>query len=146
VIYDANAGKITGGRWFNSPAGAYAADPRFAGKANFGFNAQYKGDASVPTGEFQFSVGTFSFHSTAYDWVVVVGDTAQLQGTGTANGRTYAFQLTILDGTHAGRPDRIRIKMWDPLSGLVAYNSQPGANEVDNPLTTLGGGQAMIHG
>jgi hypothetical protein len=43
IIYDPDS-KITGGGWFNSPAGALASDPKFTGKANFSFNAQYNHD------------------------------------------------------------------------------------------------------
>src|SRR5207249_6428505 len=57
VIYDAGAGFVTGGGWINSPQGAYAADQKLVGKANFGFVSKYKNGQSVPTGEteFQFS-------------------------------------------------------------------------------------------
>ncbi|MBI2784295.1 MAG: tandem-95 repeat protein, partial [Gammaproteobacteria bacterium] len=37
VVYDPNAGFVTGGGWINSPVGAYKANPSLTGKANFGF-------------------------------------------------------------------------------------------------------------
>ena len=40
------------------------------GKATFGFVAQYKKGATVPTGntQFRFHAGDLHFHSTSYDW------------------------------------------------------------------------------
>jgi hypothetical protein len=40
VVYDPNAGFVTGGGWIDSPGGAYIADPTLAGKASFGFVAK----------------------------------------------------------------------------------------------------------
>jgi PKD repeat protein len=37
VVYDPNAGFVTGGGWIMSPAGAYTAVPGLTGKATFGF-------------------------------------------------------------------------------------------------------------
>ncbi len=37
VVYDADAGFVTGGGWFNSPKGAYTPDTSLTGKATFGF-------------------------------------------------------------------------------------------------------------
>ena len=63
VVYDPNAGFVTGGGWIDSPAGAYAADPALAGKATFGFVAKYQKGANVPNGntEFQFQAGNLNF-------------------------------------------------------------------------------------
>jgi hypothetical protein len=62
VVYNPSAG-FTGGGWFNSPGGAYAANPSLAGKVNFGFNAKYHSGATVPTGdtEFQFPAANALF-------------------------------------------------------------------------------------
>src|SRR6185369_4609371 len=67
VIYDPNAGFVTGGGWINQPTtGAFPALP---GKANFGFVSKYKKGSNVPDGEteFQFQSGNIDFHSSAYD-------------------------------------------------------------------------------
>jgi streptogramin lyase len=42
VVYDPNGGFVTGGGWFESEPGAYAADPALAGRAVFGFVSMYK--------------------------------------------------------------------------------------------------------
>jgi hypothetical protein len=117
VIYDASAGFVTGGGWINSPAGSYVANPSLVGKANFGFNSQYKKGQSTPDGqtEFQFQTGNLDFHSTSYDWLVVAGAKAQFKGLGTVNGSgNYGFILTAIDGSlNGGGTDKFRIKIWD---------------------------------
>ena len=89
VVYDPSAGFVTGGGWFNSPAGAYTDDPSLTGKANFGFVAKYKKGANVPDGntQFQFSAGDLNFHSSSYEWLVVAGNQAMFKGEGTINGQ-----------------------------------------------------------
>ena len=64
VVYGPNGGFVTGGGWINV-VGSYTADPTLSGRANFGFNSQYKKGATVPTGatEFRFQVGNFDYHS-----------------------------------------------------------------------------------
>jgi hypothetical protein len=42
VIYDPSGGFVTGGRWINSPLGAYTPSPNLIGEASFGFNSKYK--------------------------------------------------------------------------------------------------------
>src|SRR6187431_2061149 len=75
VVYDPAGGFVTGGGWIDSPAGAYAADPALAGKANFGFVSKYQKGATVPTGntEFQFQEGNLNFKSTNFQWLVIQG-------------------------------------------------------------------------
>src|SRR5207302_6753291 len=67
VVYDPNGGFVTGGGFINVNPGSYTADPTLSGRANFGFNSQYKKNANIPTGEteFNFQVGNFNFHSDA---------------------------------------------------------------------------------
>jgi N-acetylneuraminic acid mutarotase len=148
VVYDPNAGFVTGGGWINSPAGAFAADPVLTGKANFGFVSKYQPGATVPTGrtEFQFKAGNLNFHSSTYEWLVVAGARAQFKGTGTINGAgSYEFLLTAIDGQRVGGggTDRFRIKIWG--AGGVVYDNQPGAPDNGDVTTALGGGSIVIH-
>jgi hypothetical protein len=152
VVYDPNAGFVTGGGWIHSPAGAYQPDPTLTGRANFGFNARYQKGAHVPSGqtEFQFRAGGFTFHSTQYDWLVVAGAKAQYKGSGTVNGAgDYAFLLTAKDGQMRGGDgtDRFRIKVWDKATDVVVYdNVRGGADDID--LTSpeaIAGGSIVIH-
>lgn len=150
VVYDPTGGFVTGGGWYDSPAGASMADPTATGKANFGFVAKYKKGATVPTGntQFQFKAGDIDFHSVAYDWLVVSGSRARYKGTGTINGAgDYGFQLTATDGqvSGGGGTDRIRMKIWDRATGALVYDNQAGAADDAAASTTLGGGQITIH-
>jgi hypothetical protein len=150
VIYDPNGAYVTGGGWFNSPAGAYTSDLSLADKANFGFVSKYQKGATIPTGEteFQFQVANFNFHSTSYEWLVVSAARAQYKGSGTVNGSgNYGFLLTAVDGqvTGGGGVDKFRIKIWNIANGGVVYDNQIGAPDSTDPNTALGGGSIVIH-
>jgi hypothetical protein len=152
VVYDASAGFITGGGWITVDPGSYPANPSLTGRANFGFNSQYKKGSTVPTGEteFQFQVGNLNFHSTAYSWLVVSGYKAQYKGTGTVNGVSgYDFTLTAYDGAIAGAGqsgyDRFRIKITK--NGVTVFDNRNGASmdmDAANPQN-IGGGSIVIH-
>lgn len=149
VIFDPNAGWVTGGGWINSPAGAYVPDPSLTGKANFGFVSKYLPGANVPTGntEFHFKTAGFKFKSTSYEWMVVAGARAQYKGEGTINGAgSYRFMLTAIDGDQpgGGGTDKFRIRIWSDGGGLV-YDNQLNAPDSDDPTTVLGGGSIQIH-
>jgi hypothetical protein len=152
VVYDASAGFITGGGWLNVDPGSYVANPALYGRANFGFNSQYKKGSTVPTGEteFQFQVGNFNFHSESYNWLVVSGYKAQYKGTGTVNGVSgYEFTLTAYDGQIAGAGqtgyDRFRIKITK--NNVTVFDNRNGASmDMDsaNPQN-ISGGSIVIH-
>jgi hypothetical protein len=152
VVYDPNGGFITGGGWINVGAGSYAADPTLTGRANFGFNSQYKKNANVPTGEteFNFQVGNFNFHSEAYSWLVVSGYKAQYKGTGSVNGVSgYDFTLTAYDGdiTGGGGTDRFRIRITKTNNGNVVFdnkNGTPTDMDMADPQN-IAGGSIVIH-
>jgi streptogramin lyase len=148
VVYDASAGFVTGGGWFTSPAGAYAANPALTGPANFGLNAKYKSGDTVPTGntEFQFPAASLNFHATSYDWLVITGSQAQYQGSATINGAgNYGFLVTAQDNG-GSTPDKIRIEIWDKSRGnAVVYDTQPLAPTSAAPTTALGGGRIQVH-
>ncbi len=159
VVYNPNAGFVTGGGWINSPAGACtgflsSCTPDLAGKANFGFVSRYQKGASLPTGDtqFQFQAGSLNFHSSTYQWLVVAGGMAQYKGSqGTINGSgNYGFLLTACDaevtGTCAGAgSDTFRIKIWDDATGSVVYDNMLGQTDTATPTTAIGGGAIVIH-
>ena len=151
VVYDPNAGFVTGGGWINSLAGSYVADPTLTGKANFGFVSKYQKGASTPTGEteFQFQMANFDFHSEVYTVLVISTFKAQYKGSGTVNGVTgYDFILTAYDGDITGGAgvDRFRIKITKHSIGAVVYDNSSGSDDIDtaNP-ENLGGGSIVIH-
>ena len=150
VIYNPNAGFVTGGGWISSPAGAYVANPALAGKATFGFEAKYQQGANVPTGntQFHFDVGNLDFHSTSYDWLVISGAKAQYKGSGQINNAgSDGFLLTAIDGglPGGGGQDRFRIKIWDKNTGTILYDNQLGADDTADPTTVIGAGKIIIH-
>jgi hypothetical protein len=155
VVYDPNAGFVTGAGWINSPPGAYMANPALTGRAHFGFVSAYtKGNSTTPSGrtDFHFSVANFDFSSTTYDWLVVSGAKARFRGTGQVNGAgSYGFSLTAWDGQApgGGGVDEFRIKIWDQSQGdAVVYDNQVGCpSQGDNadPCTGIGGGSIVIH-
>ena len=111
-----------------------------SGRANFGFNSQYKKNANIPTGEteFNFQVGNFNFHSEAYTWLVVSGYKAQYKGTGSVNGVSgYDFTLTAYDGdiTGGGGTDKFRIRITRTNNGNVVFD-----NRITNPHDRHGHG------
>ncbi|MBG0786065.1 MAG: carboxypeptidase regulatory-like domain-containing protein [Anaerolineaceae bacterium] len=150
VIYDPEAGFVTGGGWIISPEGAYTADQSLSGKATFGFVSKYKKGLNVPTGntEFQFKVAGFTFSSTSYDWLIIAGARTQYKGIGTINGMgTYGFMLTAIDGqiNGGGGIDKFRIKIWDLNSDQIIYDNQIGENDDAVPSTLISGGSIVIH-
>lgn len=145
VIYDPNAGFVTGGGWIYSAEGCYFIDPSLTGRANFGFVSKYKKGAEVPTGqtEFQFHTASLDFHSDNYQWLVVTGgNSARFKGEGTingendANGNLYKFLIWAQDNT----TDTFRIKIWsEDEAGIetVVYD-----NGFDQEID---GGQIIVH-
>ena len=154
VVYDASAGFVTGGGWIDVQPTSYTADPTLSGRANFGFNSQYKKGATVPTGnvEFQFQIGNLNFHSENFSWLVVSGFKAQFRGNGTINGAgNYDFSLTAYDGNIGGTgqtgSDRFRIVITNYATGAVVFDNRIGASmDMDsaNPQN-IAGGSIVIH-
>jgi hypothetical protein len=145
VAYDPSAGFVTGGGWFDSPAGAYFPDPNLSGRANFGFVSKYTKGQQVPTGttQFQLAVAGFSFYSETYEWLVVNqgGMNAQFKGSGTVNGgldpngNPYKFMIRATDGS----PDTLRIRIWWEAGGVETDVYDNGAEQA------IGGGNIVIH-
>lgn len=141
VVYDPTAGFVTGGGWFNSPAGAYKNDPSLAGQATFGFVSRYKKGATIPTGNtaLEFAAGELHFQSTSYDWLVVKGSNqASFKGSGTINGLgDYKFMLWAGDG----ETDTFRIRIWEE-DEVTAEEINIYDNGSDQPID---GGSIVIH-
>jgi len=140
VVYDPDAGFVTGGGWIDSPEGAYVDDPSLTGKASFGFVAKYKKGANVPDGqtEFVFKAGDLNFHSTSYQWLVVTGSNyAKFKGEGTINGDgPYKFKIWAGDAD----TDTFTIKIWtEDESGIETIKYY---NGMDQPI---GGGSIIVH-
>ena len=146
VVYDPSAGFVTGGGWIYSAAGAYKANPSLEGKATFGFVSKYQKGATIPTGntEFVFHAGSFNFHSSEYQWLVVnaVGTRAQYKGQGKVNGSgAFQFILTALDGKTGGT-DHFRIQIFQADGETVVYDNYVSGSATEQPLS---GGSIVIH-
>ncbi len=139
VVFDPEGGFVTGGGWFT--------DPETSDKANFGFNAKYHMDAKMPFGNTNFKVNDLRFKSTAYDWLVVSGERAQFQGTGTVNDASgYSFFVTVIDGKISGDgDDYFRIKIWDTSTGVIVYDNHPALPDDADPSVAIKGGSIVIH-
>ena len=138
VIYDPSGGFVTGGGWF--------IDPATGSKAQFGFNPKYQNDGTLK-GDTEFKLNGMKFKSTSHDWLVINEAKAMFTGTGTINGSgEYLFVVSVLDGQVTGDAvDKIRITLWNDLTGEMVYDSQPDAPEYADPITQIGGGSIVIH-
>jgi hypothetical protein len=105
----------------------------------------------VPEGhtEFHFTTAGLTFGSADYEWLVVSGSKATYKGTGRINGAgDYGFMLSVVDGDLLGAGgDRIRLRLWDRISGGLIYDNQVcgGADDDADACTVLGGGGIVIH-
>jgi PKD repeat protein len=150
VVYDPLGGFVTGGGTFDSPAGAYVGDPALEGSANFGFVSKYKKNAIVPTRntEFQFQAGDMNFHSDAYEWLVVSGESARFKGTGTINGAgEFGVMLTAVDEklTDEIDTDLFRIRIWNDATGDVVYDNEMGEASDAVVGTEISRGSTVVH-
>ncbi len=149
VVYDPEAGFVTGNGLIDSPAGAYAADPTLSGKAMFGFVSRYQKGATTPSGrtQFKFLAGSLDFRSTSYEWLVISGAKAQFKGDGTINGTSgYGFLLTANDGqvSGGGGTDRFRIKIWEKATDKVVYDNQMGDGDDAVASTAIEAGSIVL--
>ncbi len=138
VVYDPEAGFVTGGGWIDTPAGAYTADPALEEKAKFEFAVRFKHGKKVQMdGDFlfQFDQTPFMLTSTSIDWLVIdqAAMTAQFKGQGMLNGSgNYHFWVWVTDG----ETDTFRVKIWEE-NGDLLYDTF-----IELPL---GGGSVIIH-
>ena len=141
----AAGGSVTGGGWFDSPAGAFVQMPAASGKASFGFISRNQTGATVPIGNtrFQLNAGDLNFQSTGYDSLVISANRAQCTGAGTINGSgSYRFKLTAINGGDS--QDKIRLRIWSDSTGLI-YDNELNTPDNADPATVLGGGSIVIH-
>lgn len=166
------AGSVEGEGWFNSLPGYYVKDRRAAGKAQFEFEARYRNDGKVLTGNaiFKFKEGGIQFRSNDFGLLLVDGQNAFLTGSGKLNGKGgYGILISMVDQDkrddddgndnddddrdddggrkgkrHEKKDDRIRVKIWDP-TGEVVYDTQWGAADNEVAMMHLGGGDIKVN-
>jgi hypothetical protein len=141
VIPSPNHGSVQGEGWFNSPAGAYPAKPRFTGKAAFVLDVKYGKKSPVPQGKVQFAFAGFTLTSSSFDWMVIEGKRMQLTGSGMVNGTgSYGFMIITAGKIIRGvEKDTIRIRVWRKDTGKVVYDNMPGAADNIIPVTPVVG-------
>lgn len=129
VVFDPN-GAITGGGSVGPP------------RADFSASIHYAKGATHPTGSVVVGSGTSAFVSTGFDWLVVNGSSARAEGVGTVGGRSgFAFSLSALDG----RPDRVRVRVWEVATGRVVYDNEPAAALDAPPTAPMPNGNVVVH-
>jgi uncharacterized delta-60 repeat protein len=147
VVYELIVGGITGSGLINGPPLMVAAATP-AGQVRFRLAAKYAANRTVPQGVtvLQFKSTHRTFRSTALDWLVVSGDTAWCEGTGTIDGAgSYGFLVAASGG--GGGAGKVRIRIWDEASGAVVYDSQPGTPIGAAPATAISRGRIVLrHG
>lgn len=126
IVYDPAAGHATG-------FGTYS-------DGSFDFSVKYNKPGTSLSGTTQLNVSGMTFLSSAYQWLVVNGNRATFNGTGTLNGVSgYSFVVSVLDGGSPAIKDRIRVQI-SQTGGPVVYDSQPGdpISAVPTSITTSG--------
>jgi hypothetical protein len=148
VIYDPTAGVASGDGWIHSPPGAYTPNPALAVRAKFGFEVKYRRNEPVPTGNLRFRLDRIRFEVSSFDWLVISGPKAIVQGVGEIDGGgRYGFMLTALnEGTVAPKDNGyFRLKVWDFDNGnAIVYDNEPGRIDGADPITPVTQGRVRI--
>jgi DNA/RNA endonuclease G (NUC1) len=122
IVTDVNAGSVTGGGFIDTQAG----------KGTFVANAKYQKNGLE--GNVKFDLAGSSFTASAFEWLVVTGNTAHVKGSGSVDGNAgYAFELTVSDAT----PDTFGIRIWNTTTGAVVFDT--------TTPQAIGGGAITIH-
>ena len=129
VVFDPNAGFVTGSGWFGPSSD----------KSKFDVAVKYKGGIIGSDGSVSFERTGLSFTSATLEWLVLQPGRAKVRGTGRLGGLpgTYQFLLTATDG-----PDGVRMKIWN--AGGVVFDNQPGLPDDAWSVTPLGGGSVSV--
>ena len=143
------AGHITGGGWFHSPPGAYAADPFAAGKAAFAFNAQHRAGEAAAWGNVAFILpeARLRFFSQSIDWLSVDENQAFIRGSGRIDREEgYQFLLSVVDQGYGqqAQKDLFRLIIWDEEEHII-YDNQPGAARYAVAEQAIQSGSIIIH-
>lgn len=134
VVIAPDAGFVTGGGFVGSKNA----------KAHFDLSVQYEGSATVPTGSFSWRLDqTRTLEATGFDWMVLDGAHAALQGTGTLTGvGAVRFELSLLDDGRGGTADGAGLRIFAP-GGALIYQSGAASGHFDT--LPIDGGNISIH-
>jgi hypothetical protein len=95
---------------------------------------------------FNFPAAGFEYRSTQLSWLVVSGDTAFFQGTGTINGSGhYTYLVSVIDGkVNGSNIDLLRVQIWDTETGQMFYDSQWGEFRFVDPTIVISCGKIVF--
>ena len=148
IVFAPNAASVFGSGWINLQGGSTMTNLGGTGKLTFDFNASYRRASSVmPSGKTNITIKgkSFKFVSTSYSWMIVKGQTAFLEGSGTVNGKgDYGLLVSIQNEPwYISNSDMLRFKIWNKATKEVILDTQP--SEADSaPAKTLVKGSIFI--
>jgi hypothetical protein len=149
VVYNTESGHVTGG---GSIIVTDMACPLCKGnEANFGFVVQYSDGILEGETNFSFKKGGRNFFlSNSFDYLVVVGDLAQMGGQGElSDGSFVSFVITILDADIEGDDgieiDLYGIRIWDADGDIVNTDSPDNLFSYPFGMQESIGGSIVIH-
>jgi flagellar hook capping protein FlgD/PKD domain-containing protein len=147
VVFDRGDGFLNGKGKFNSPAGAFVANPSLSGRVDFDFDTRYRQNDLAPSGtsSFKFAMNGMDFESASVDqdWFMVGFARGMYRGNGTINGTgNYKFLVSGLDGDDLTpiAVDKIRLKIVDAATGTLIYDNQMGAPDTAMATCPITGG------
>ena len=126
VVYDPNAGFVTGSGWFGP----------LSDRARFDVNVKYRDGVD---GTVSFDGAGLTFTSATVEWLVLQPGRAKVRGSGRVGGSSalYEFLLTVTDN-----PDGVRMKIWNAAG--VVFDNQPGLPDDAWTVTPLDGGSVNV--
>jgi len=135
TVYNHNSGYATGSGWIkvnSSKSGNVA-------KANFSFDARYKGNSATGKFDFQYKDKKIDFKSKQIDWLKINSTRAEFQGIGDIKGMTgkYTFRISCTDNKESKKTDKVTIRIWKGTD----TNAEPIYKALD---VDLGGGNILV--
>ncbi|HEX6161257.1 MAG TPA: PKD domain-containing protein, partial [Thermoanaerobaculia bacterium] len=110
VVYNATGGSLTTGGYLSTPAG----------NATVTVNVRYAKNATTPSGNARIELAGATMVASTYEWLVINGTTATLQGSGTIAGSgNYGFLVTAVDAA----TDTVAVRVWDKTTNSVVFES-----------------------
>ncbi len=147
VVVSNGNGSIHGGGRFVTPLGGLRSHPLDTPTVVVNMTAKYQNKSSTPHGKFSLnSTGAdLRFSSSSLDWLVISGPNAIFAGRGELNGApNYDFLVSAWDSGSSKAPDRIRVKIWNRVTGQVIYDTQLGSADNISPQTALASGNIVV--
>jgi len=138
VVFNPEGGFVTGGGWILPANDGKNTHPD--NRANFGFNAKYKGDGVTGNLEFRCSDGYIDLKSSSIEQLVITaGRIAQFKGQASVNGQDgYQFFVKVVDNGEPGSNDTFEIQIWAP-------GVDPAGSPSERFAGVLEGGNIQVH-